>query len=391
MQTEISKVSKYVLGLMLAATARANAQSYAIFHDFAGGPADGRFPVGALLEARDGALYGTAVAGGTDESGIVFTMNQDGTVYRVLRYFVGGTGDGKGPNGTLIEGSDGALYGTTVFGGSNNRGTVFTLNKDGSGYSTLVNFGSTGSDGVSPYAGLLEGSDGALYGTAFGGGQNGAGTVFTLNKDGTGYAVLKNFGEFGGDGVQPYGSVIEASDRALYGTTYWGGLNGLGAVYTMNKDGTGYAVLLSFGGESFDGTNPYSAVMEGSDGALYGTTVTGDEVNGSVYKVNKDGTGYEVIKRFTGFDGSTPYAAVAEGSDGALYGTTVLGGPGGGTVYKLNKDGTESFILHGFAAFAGDGLQPNSAVVFGSDGALYGTTVWGSSSGNGAAFRLSLD
>ena len=395
MQTEISNVSKRViagwLGMILAVSPRALAQSYTILHDFAGGPADGRFPVAALLEGSDGALYGTAVAGGIDQSGIVFTMNKDGTGYSVLRYFTGGNGDGKDPQGTLIEGTGGALYGTTLFGGTSDQGTVYTLNKDGTGHAILVNFGSDATDGVAPYAGLVQASDGALYGTTLSGGQNRLGTLFTLNPDGTGYAVLKNFGEFGGDGVEPYGGVIEGSDGALYGTTYWGGLYGEGTVYMLNKDGTGYAVLLSFGGVPFDGTNPYGTVTEGSDGALYGTTVTGEEVNGSVYKVNKDGTGYEILRRFTGFDGSTPHAAVVEGSDGALYGTTVLGGPGGGIAYKVNKDGEGFLILHGFAAFAGDGLQPNSAIVFGGDGALYGTTVWGSSSGNGLAFRLSLD
>src|SRR5262249_35125480 len=99
-------------------------------------------------EGSDGALYSTTVAGGINASGIVFMVNKDGTGYTVLKYFGGASGEGMDARGALIEGSDGALYGTIAFGGSNNRGTAFTLNKDGTGYAILVNFGSEPSDGV---------------------------------------------------------------------------------------------------------------------------------------------------------------------------------------------------------------------------------------------------
>ena len=103
----------------------------------------------------------------------------------------------------------------------------------------------------------------------------------------------------------------------------------------------GYAILLSNDSEPFDGMNPHAAVVEGSDGALYGTTLTGEEIEGIAFKVNRDGTGYEILHRFNDFDGAILYAGVVEGSDNVLYGTTALGGPGhGGTVYKVNKDGS---------------------------------------------------
>ena len=389
---EVSKCRVVLVGLIISAAPRALAQPYEILHHFAGGTSDGRFPAAALLEGSDGALYGTAEGGGINESGIVFMINKDGTGYTVLKYFDAGSGEGMDPRAALIEGSDGALYGTTAFGGSNNRGTAYTLNKDGTGYAVLVNFGSEPSDGLVPNSGLLEGSDAVLYGTTLSGGSHGNGTLFTVNKDGTGYAVLKNFGDFPGDGTAPYGSVIEGSDGALYGTTYWGGFNGEGTVYTMNKDGSGYAILLSNDSEPFDGMNPHAAVVEGSDGALYGTTLTGEEIEGIAFKVNRDGMGYQILHRFNDFDGAILYAGVVEGSDNALYGTTALGGPGhGGTVYKVSKDGSSFLTLHGFPAFAGDGREPDATVVFGSDGALYGTTVRGGSSEDGVVFRLSFE
>ena len=155
------------------------------------------------------------------------------------------------------------------------NGTVFKLNKDGSGYAVLYNFGSQGNDGYLPDA-VIEGSDGALYGTTQSDGWTGNGTVFKLNKDGSGYAVLYNFGSQGNDGAYPCAGVVEGSDGALYGTTQWGGRTGNGTVFKLNKDGSGYAVLYNFGSQGNDGANPAAGLVEGPDGALYGTNAWAD-------------------------------------------------------------------------------------------------------------------
>src|SRR6266404_3782796 len=132
--------------------------------------------------------------------------------------------DGRDPGGGLIEGTDGALYGTTS-PGANTMGTIFKLNKDGSGYSVLHNFSWTGGDGWDPRGTLVEGNDGALYGTSSYGGNNAEGTVFKLKKDGSAYEVLFSFS--GSDGSNPFAGLIEGSDGALYGTTLYGGSKSL--------------------------------------------------------------------------------------------------------------------------------------------------------------------
>jgi len=131
---------------------------------------------------------------GLNSMGVVFRMNKDGSSYSVLRRFSTTGVEGQNPIGGLVEGSDGALYGTTAYGGASTNvvwgagwfglGTVFRLNKDGSGYRLLYSFRNDGSDGEIPQAALVQGSDGAFYGTTYHGGRTtppaGAGTVFRI-------------------------------------------------------------------------------------------------------------------------------------------------------------------------------------------------------------------
>ena len=135
--------------------------------------------------------------------------------------------DGQNPQAGLVEGSDGALYGTTQYGGAYNAGVVFRVNKDGTGYGVLYKFGG-GADGANPQSGLVEAGNGALYGTTPSGGDYGSGTVFRLNKDSTGYGVMHSFGGSATDGQQPQASLTRGSDGVLYGTTAFGG--GQGAI-----------------------------------------------------------------------------------------------------------------------------------------------------------------
>ncbi|MGH7972371.1 MAG: choice-of-anchor tandem repeat GloVer-containing protein, partial [Limisphaerales bacterium] len=225
-----------------------------------------------FLEASDGVLYGTATEDGPGTSLVVFRLKEDGTDFGVLHTF----GDTLlGPPGVkLTEGSDGMLYGTTEYGGMYTNehhplgaGTVFRLNKDGTSYSIIRHFGAFEADGVAPLGRLLQGSDGALYGTTWLGGSNYSGTVFKLTPDGTSYAILKHF-DGGSQGGVPVQGMIEGSDGVLYGTTgdWYSPRNG--TVFRLNKDGTGFKVLLQTDWLP-------SALAEGPDGALYGVTQFG--------------------------------------------------------------------------------------------------------------------
>jgi uncharacterized repeat protein (TIGR03803 family) len=134
------------------------------------------------MQGTDGALYGTAAYGGSSGSGTVFKLNPDGTGFTVLQNFDNSTTGGY-PN-AVMQGTDGALYGTAAYGGSSGSGTVFKLNPDGTGFTILQNFDNS-TTGGNPIAGLIQGTDGALYGTTQGGGSSGFGTVFKLYLDGT--------------------------------------------------------------------------------------------------------------------------------------------------------------------------------------------------------------
>ena len=209
------------------------------------------------------------------------------------------------------------------------------MNKDGSDYAVLWSFST---NGAYPWGSLVEASDGELYGTTSVGGTNSGGTLFSLQKSGAGFSVLHHFGLFT-DGRAPTGPLREASDGALYGTTATGGTNGGGTVFTLQRGGLGYRVLHSFPSTPDDGSllgDGDGGLIEGIDGSLYGTTY-GNGPPGTAFKLNTDGTGYEVIYRFTNTsDGTFPRAALVLGDDNAVYGTTTGGGGfGGGTIFRI--------------------------------------------------------
>jgi uncharacterized repeat protein (TIGR03803 family) len=268
-----------------------------VLHSF-GGVGDGVEPLG-VRQGSDGSLYGTTSGGGADTNGYgtVFKLNNDGTGYSILHSFGGGA-DGQYPSDALVEGADGALYGSAYGGGAYTNqygaglGVIIKLNKDGSGYKVLYNFGAITNDGVGPST-LLKGSDGTFYGTTGAGGAYNDGTVFRLNADGSGYAVLHTFNP-NADGGQSPGGLVEGRDGALYGTTYFGGPltnkyrfgEGLGTLFKLNKDGSGFTVLHNFTNAGGDGRYPARLLTQGRDGAFYGTTTEGGEFGpGTFFKL----------------------------------------------------------------------------------------------------------
>jgi uncharacterized repeat protein (TIGR03803 family) len=226
------------------------------------------------------------------------------------------------------------LYGTTSEGGSSastfcalGGGTVFAVNSDGTGFTTLHSFGFgainpptnsscescggfTNSDGARPNSLALDGN--ALYGTTEYGGGFAAGTVFRLNTDGTGFAILHNF-TGGGDGGGP-GAGLVLSGNSLFGTAYFGGASSVGVVFTLNADGTGFRTLHSFAGGS-GGANPGAGLVLGGN-TLYGTTPSFPGV-ATVFKLNTDGSGFRILYSFT--DGRTLLAPLVF-SGNLLYG-----------------------------------------------------------------------
>lgn len=366
---------------------------FALIKSFGGGATDGARPFGAVIEASDGTLYGTTEAGGQSGLGTVFKLGKDGNGYSVLMSFSGGS-DGANPEAALLEGSDGMLYGTTSGGGTNDNGVVFRIGKDGSGFTTLVQF--SGTNGANPESELIEASDGMLYGTTASSSTNGIlGTVFRLQKNGTGFAMLDRFlstSQIKTNGAIPQARLVEGTNGMLYGTTSAGGTKGMGTLYQLNKDGSGFAMLYHFGTNNTpDGRSPLGDLTLASDGMLYGTTFDGGTNNsGTVFRIGQDGTGYSVIASLVSPRG--PASGLIEATNGALYGTTELGGASGdGTVFSLQKDGSSFAVAKNFSASGEDANSPYSTPIVAGTNELFGTTRLGGSVAAGAVYSLRFD
>jgi hypothetical protein len=359
---------------------------------------------GELVWGHGGTLYGTTSDGEGNVLGTVFKVQPDGSGFTVLKWFTNEL-EGYSPSGLISSGN--VLYGTTATGGGlpgePAYGTVFRINTDGTDYTVLKRFGAdpggpiTFTNGAMPHASLAL-ANGVLYGTTIQGGNQDYGTVFRLNVDGTGFAVLKHFTR--SDGSDPEGPVT-AVGNVLYGTTQYGGNFGAGTVFRLNLDGTDYQVLKHFTGDPMDGDNPNCRLIA-SGKYLFGTTlrVPRNGNSGTVFRMSMDGTEFTFLKYFSWPDGGDPYAGlVLQGH--TLYGATQYGGNlGGGTVFKLDKDGDGFAVLMHFNAETSDpstGRVTNSEPAFPRSGlilaghALYGTTEGGGSADRGTVFKLNTD
>jgi uncharacterized repeat protein (TIGR03803 family) len=314
--------------------------------------------------------------------------SQAGVVLTILYSFTGGN-DGARPEAGLVQGSDGNFYGTAFLGGSGGpdgtEGTVFKINTNGA-LTNLYSF--TGyNDGGQPEAGLVQGSDGNFYGTTLKGGTNYQGTVFKISTN-RALTSLYSFTD-GNDGAQPYAGLVQGSDGNFYGTTSSAGTNGLGTVFKINTNGA-LTTLHSFNGTN-DGGGPKAGLVQGSDGNFYGTTYGGGTNGyGTVFKISTNGALTTLYSFNDTNDGGFLYAGLVQGRDGNFYGTTSEGGTNGyGTVFKISTNGA----LTSLYSFTGpDGYLPTAGLVQGSDGNFYGTTSTGGTNGGyGTVFKISTN
>lgn len=293
---------------------------------------DGASPIGGLAIGPDGNLYGTTSDRGPSGKGTLFRLTPAGTLTTLHAFGAGG--DGATPTGTLALGSDGALYGVTQAGGSYGGGSVYKLARDGS-FATLYSFGGVANDGAGPYAGLVQAADGNLYGTTPLGGANNEGTVYKVTPAGgvsLVYAFTPIANDKNADGALPYAGLVLGKDGALYGTTSYGGDSNYGTAYRVTTAGA-FSVLHAFAGGA-DGAYPRAALALDSDGSLLGTTSGAGTANGgTLFRLTPTGA-ITALHHFAAnaSGGSTPYAAVAKATDGGFYGTTL--GSGGGTLFR---------------------------------------------------------
>ncbi|MGB9198564.1 MAG: choice-of-anchor tandem repeat GloVer-containing protein [Terriglobales bacterium] len=373
--------------LLLAAVATALGQTEAVLYSFVNVP-DGAIPyyVTPVLD-KQGNLYGTTMRGGAYGYGTVFEVTSTGTE-TVLHSFNNDGTDGIYPYAGVILGKKGNLYGITTGGGAYGYGMVFELSPSGK-ETILHSFEFNGIDGFGPFSGLVADKKGNLYGTTAYGGAHGDGTVFELTPSGT-ETILYSFEENGTDGFNPESTLIMDTENNLYGTTGNGGPYGYGTVFKLTASGS-ETILHSFEANGTDGIYPNAGLVFDKKGNLYGTTGTGGAYGyGTVFELAPSGA-ETILHSFNdnGTDGTNPEAGLVLGKKGALYGTTVSGGalcaPAGcGTAFELTAKGKES-ILHSFGA-TGDGYYPYGGVVLDKEGNLYGTTYDGGYDAGECAF-----
>jgi uncharacterized repeat protein (TIGR03803 family) len=367
---------------------------------------DGVQPEAALVQDSEGNFWGTTSIGGTNGDGTIFMITPTGLLTN-LHTFTGSGADGSEPTAPLIAGLDGNFYGTTAYGGAHSEGTVFRITPQGV-WTNLHSFSYSTNDGYLPWAALVLGNDGNFYGTTYGGGTHGYGTVFKMTPNGT-LTILYSFYNSKSDGGQPYGALVQGNNGNFYGTTYgtanlfYSGTNSIGTVFEITPGG--YLTTLYSFTNGLDGANPIAGLVMGTNGNFYGAAVEGGIIGsggpfesygrilggtrgwGTIFTITQNGQFSHLFVFGGGSEGQNPGAGLIQANNGLFYGVTERGGTNDdGTIFQMSADGTET-PLYSFTA-GNDGAVPIAALTQGNDGNLYGTTYGGGVSNAGAIFKI---
>jgi uncharacterized repeat protein (TIGR03803 family) len=390
LETAQSRVNSYLKKMILAAAvllcagAVAGAQTVATVYNFVGGSASGANPwYVTLVQGTDGQLYGTTYNGGTAGLGTAFKVTTSGTL-TLLHSFAGGATDGANPTGGLTLGTDGNFYGTTQMGGAGNEGVVFKMTTTGT--VTVLHTFNDSTDGAFPWSAPILASDGNFYGTASGGAANN-GLVYKITTSGT-YTTIFPFD--GVHGTYPIAAPTQGTDGNLYVPVSEGGSSFCGTIVKMSTAGVvsnTYNFPCSPGGDF-----PVGPLVQSSNGGFYSTTQNGGtRGEGIIYKLNSS-FAVTVQHSFGNLfgDGSYPSAGMLLGTDGNYYGSTAEGGTfDDGTLFDSSLTGTYTH-LYSFNNSANlMQMSPLSPPVEYTTGLLYGVTEFGGTANEGTVYSLS--
>ncbi|MFZ0733891.1 MAG: choice-of-anchor tandem repeat GloVer-containing protein [Candidatus Sulfotelmatobacter sp.] len=366
-----------ILGMAIAAPA----QTFTSLASFNG--ANGANPgLGSLIQGADGNFYGMTINGGVSNDGTIFKISSSGTLTTLYNFCSHlSCTDGKFPFGVLVQATDGNFYGTTNAGGAHGLGEIFRITASGT-LTTLYSFCSQASctDGQAPYAGLVQGTDGNLYGTT-------TNTFFKMTTRGA-LTTLYSFctQQSCTDGVDPQGALVQSTNGAFYGTTISGGANSCGTIFEITATGK-LTTLHSF--NTTDGCMPGAALVLATNGNFYGTTSVGGTNNaGTIFKITSSGvltTLYNFCTQTNCTDGGSPHDALVQGTDGNFYGTTSAGANDNGVVFEFTST-NKMKSLHVFSGTDGD--IPYGGLLQGTDGSFYGTTLDGGADKLASVFNV---
>ena len=344
---------------------------------------NGSKPTGSMIQANDGKLYGMTSFGGVQNVGVIFSLDPSSHVYTKLYDF--DITNGAGPSGSLLQSSDGKLYGMAAQGGSNNFGVIFSFDPSSGRYSKLKDFQNT--DGASPLGNLIAGTNGMLYGMTTNGGNNLSGVIFSYNISSSVFSKLKDFDST--NGYYPYGSLMQANDGKFYGTTYKGGSNNYGVIFSFDPASSAYTKLEDL--DSANGGSPFGNLLQADNGKLYGMTSLGGTANaGVIFSFDPLSLVYARLQNFDNTKGAGPSGSLTPGDKGSnkLYGMTFQGGTSNdGVIFSFDDSSSRYIKLKDFGTNV-FGRRPSGSLVKSASGILYGMTAFGGTNNDGVIFSF---
>ncbi|WP_109831303.1 choice-of-anchor tandem repeat GloVer-containing protein [Reichenbachiella versicolor] len=362
---------------------------YQLVHSFGITEDQGEDPRGSLLHASDGLLYGVTFTGGVNDKGTIFSYDPEVGTYEVLYHFVGdGVSDRANPSKTLLEGSDGKLYGVT--GSYSGNSSIFSFDPRDKTFALLHKFSGTPNS-------LIEGNAGVLYGSTLRGGSSDKGVLFSFDTSDDTYTKLYDF-DGTTHGGTPVGALMFANDGKLYGSTYRGGANGDGILYSYDVSGAAGLTVLHDFDYYVNGYGPRGSLIQAANGKLYGVTFAGrtsatTEDRGVLFSYDLAGVGFKVEHSFEDGQADHTIGSLIEGSNGKLYAVSSKGGVSGlGVIYNYDPASEEYASLYELINWGKLLDSPN--LMQAKDGMLYGVALRGGnnsetdSQGDGVLFRI---
>ena len=352
--------------------------TFSVLKNFNG--SDGSRPWSGVMEASNGFIYALTEQGGDNNSGVLAEFDDDFLTWTVKVHL--NTSDGANPKGSLMITTSGRMFGLTSIGGLFNLGAIFEYAPDTDEFELLHSFDQL--EGALPFGSLVEASNGKLYGLTSAGGADGIGVLFSYDPNTS--TFLKQVDMVSSTGAAPTGSMIEASNGALYGTTQSGGSGGNGVVFKYEPGTNTYTKILNLG--SAIGKKPEGDLVEASNGTLYGLTrFGGADTVGVIYELDPSTDTYTDVFSFSTPLGSEPTGNLIEGVDGLLYGMTQEGGAFfSGTIFSWDPATSTHTVIYDFDEPNGE--FPNGSLFEMPNGTMFGTTISGGLHDEGVLFKI---